>query len=58
MSETSFGRAPVPRDVKVPLRPARLVVSWLLGAIALLVAALIVPGVDVQGFWARSGSPR
>jgi uncharacterized membrane protein YvlD (DUF360 family) len=32
-------------------QPARLVLRWLLSAAALLVAAAIVPGVAVEGFW-------
>ncbi|MDH4177767.1 MAG: phage holin family protein [Thermoleophilia bacterium] len=32
------------------LRPTRLVLSWLVGALALLGAAAIVPGVRVEGF--------
>ncbi len=55
MPETSADQFPAVRDVKVPLRPARLVVSWLLSALALLIAALLVPHVDVEGFWAALG---
>ena len=33
------------------LRPSLLVVSWVLGAAALMVAALLVPGVHIAGFW-------
>lgn len=33
------------------LHPARVVVEWLLSALALLVAAAIVPGVHITGFW-------
>ena len=33
------------------LRPFRLVLSWLLSALALLVAAWLVPGVTITGFW-------
>jgi len=32
-------------------RPLRLVLSWLTSALALLVAATIVPGASVEGFW-------
>jgi uncharacterized membrane protein YvlD (DUF360 family) len=32
-------------------RPARLVVAWLVSALALLVAAAIVPGVSIDNFW-------
>ena len=33
------------------LKPLRLLVSWLLSAVALLVAASIVPHVDIPSFW-------
>jgi uncharacterized membrane protein YvlD (DUF360 family) len=33
------------------LRPLRLVFSWLLSAAALVIAALILPGASVDGFW-------
>ena len=33
------------------LRPSLLVVSWVLGAAALMVAAALVPGVHISGFW-------
>jgi uncharacterized membrane protein YvlD (DUF360 family) len=33
------------------LRPTRLVLAWLVSALALLVAAAIVPGVHITGFW-------
>jgi uncharacterized membrane protein YvlD (DUF360 family) len=37
--------------VRPRFRAVRLVVSWLVSAIALLVAAGIVPGVEIAGFW-------
>ena len=33
------------------LRPARLVISWIVSALALLIAATIMPGATVEGFW-------
>jgi len=33
------------------IRPARVVVAWLLSAVALLLAAAIVPGVSIEGWW-------
>jgi len=33
------------------LRPLRLVVSWVISALSLLFAALVVPNVTVSGFW-------
>jgi uncharacterized membrane protein YvlD (DUF360 family) len=38
------------RDLKVKLHPLRLLVAWVLSALGLLVAAYIVPGVDVESF--------
>ena len=38
------------RPERPRLRPTRLVVSWLLGALALLVAGWLVPGVSITGF--------
>ena len=32
-------------------RPARLVVTWILAALALMAAAWIVPGASIEGFW-------
>jgi uncharacterized membrane protein YvlD (DUF360 family) len=45
------GQRPAWRPERPRLRPARLVVSWLLGALALLVAGWLVPGVSITGFW-------
>jgi uncharacterized membrane protein YvlD (DUF360 family) len=47
---TATRERPAWQPERLRLRPARLVVSWLLGALALLVAAAIVPGVHVTGF--------
>ena len=33
------------------IRPSRLVVAWLIAALALLAATYIVPGAEVEGFW-------
>jgi uncharacterized membrane protein YvlD (DUF360 family) len=33
------------------LRPAPLIVAWVLSALALLIAAQIVPGASIEGFW-------
>jgi uncharacterized membrane protein YvlD (DUF360 family) len=37
------------------LRPVRLLLSWLLAAASLLVAAAIVPGVEAETFWGALG---
>ena len=33
------------------IRPARMIASWLVSALSLLVAAAIVPGAEIEGFW-------
>jgi uncharacterized membrane protein YvlD (DUF360 family) len=33
------------------IRPSRLVVAWLIAALALLAATYVVPGAEVEGFW-------
>ena len=38
------------RPVRPRLRPMRLVLAWLASAVALLVAAGLVPGAEVRGF--------
>jgi uncharacterized membrane protein YvlD (DUF360 family) len=45
-----FGERVAWKPAKPRLNPVRLVVSWLLSAAALFVAALIVPGIEVKGF--------
>jgi uncharacterized membrane protein YvlD (DUF360 family) len=37
------------------LRPLRLVVSWVISALSLLFAALVLPNVTVSGFWGALG---
>ena len=32
-------------------RPVRVVIAWILAALALIVAAAIVPGASIEGFW-------
>jgi uncharacterized membrane protein YvlD (DUF360 family) len=44
------GQRPAWRPERPRLRPTRLLLSWLLGALALLVAAWLVPGVSTTGF--------
>jgi uncharacterized membrane protein YvlD (DUF360 family) len=47
---TAFGEAVVWKPARPRFRPVPLLVSWLLGAAALFVATLLVPGVHVHGF--------
>jgi uncharacterized membrane protein YvlD (DUF360 family) len=35
------------RDVRPPVRPARLIFSWLVGAVAVFLAAALLPGLDL-----------
>jgi uncharacterized membrane protein YvlD (DUF360 family) len=50
-SDRGFGERVVWQPERPRLRPARLLVSWLVAAIAVMVAAAIVPGVSIDGFW-------
>ncbi|MGH3111903.1 MAG: phage holin family protein [Gaiellaceae bacterium] len=49
-AEDRYAEAVVWQPVRPQFHPARLVVSWLVSTIAVLVAASIVPGVSVEGF--------
>ncbi len=51
MTATTYGEKPVwgPKRPRIGL--VRLVVSWLLATVSLLVAAWIVPDADVKNFW-------
>jgi uncharacterized membrane protein YvlD (DUF360 family) len=46
----SYGEAITWEPAKPQYKPLRLLVSWLLAAAALVIAAWIVPGVSVEGF--------
>jgi uncharacterized membrane protein YvlD (DUF360 family) len=46
----AYGEAVTWQPERPRYRPVRLLVSWLLAAAALLIAASIVPGVSVEGF--------
>jgi uncharacterized membrane protein YvlD (DUF360 family) len=49
-SDQSYGEAVAWQPAKPQYKPLRLIVSWLLAAAALVIAAWIVPGVSVEGF--------
>ncbi len=51
MPETRFGQTLAWEPQAPKLRPGRLVVSWVISALALVAAAAIVPGASVEGFW-------
>jgi uncharacterized membrane protein YvlD (DUF360 family) len=46
-----YGETPGWRPEELRFHPLRLVVNWVVSATALLVAAAILPGVHVEGFW-------
>jgi uncharacterized membrane protein YvlD (DUF360 family) len=48
---TGFGE-PLAWQAELPkIRLARLIAAWVVSAVALLVAAAIVPGASIEGFW-------
>jgi uncharacterized membrane protein YvlD (DUF360 family) len=47
-----YGRRPKRADVRPRLKLRRLLLGWLLGAVAVYVAAAILPRFEVGGFWA------
>ena len=47
---TLFGESPSWNPARPRLRPWRLLIGWLVSAVALLVAAAIVPGVSIPSF--------
>ena len=50
-SGAAFGDRLTWKPERPRLRPAGLIVSWIVSALALLVAAEILPGASVEGFW-------
>jgi uncharacterized membrane protein YvlD (DUF360 family) len=54
-AEIEYQRPPRAGDVRPKVRPFRLLLSWLVSAAALFIAAWIVPNVDVQTFWGALG---
>ncbi len=51
MTPHDHGATPRRGDVSPHLRPTRLFVALLVNAVSVFVAALILPGFDVGGFW-------
>jgi uncharacterized membrane protein YvlD (DUF360 family) len=47
----AYGEATAWRPERPRLRPLHLVFAWIVNAIALLVAAAVVPGVHIDNFW-------
>ena len=50
-AETEYQRPPSAWDAKPRIHPLRLVLSWLVAAAALFIAAWIVPHVEIKTFW-------
>jgi uncharacterized membrane protein YvlD (DUF360 family) len=51
MTDATYGELPGWQPEVPRFHPLRLVLSWLVAALALLVAAAIVPNVDIPSFW-------
>ena len=51
-----YGAAPSRSDVHPKLHPARLVAWLLVSTVAFFLAALILPGFDIAGFWVALGA--
>jgi uncharacterized membrane protein YvlD (DUF360 family) len=47
----AYGEVPSWQPERPRLRPLRLLLSWLISAVALLVAAAVLPGVSISTFW-------
>ena len=52
---TEYGDRPQRADVRPQLRPTRVLLAWVVSAVAILLAAAILPGLDVDGFWGALG---
>jgi uncharacterized membrane protein YvlD (DUF360 family) len=50
-SQAQYGKAVSWQPERPKLKPLRLLISWVLTAVAFGVAAAILPGVDIEGAW-------
>jgi uncharacterized membrane protein YvlD (DUF360 family) len=50
MPEPAYGQTPPWQPAKPTYKPVRLLISWFLSAVAVVVAAAILPGVRIDGF--------
>jgi len=50
INQQAYGRSATWSPARPKLRPLRLLITWLASAVALLVAAWVVPGATVNGF--------
>ena len=46
-----YQQPPRAGDVRPKIKPLRLVLSWLIAAASLFIAAWIVPNVEIKAFW-------
>jgi uncharacterized membrane protein YvlD (DUF360 family) len=54
--QPAYGTAPSWSPQRPKLRPVRLAVAWLVGAVSLFVAAQILPGATINNFWGALGA--
>jgi uncharacterized membrane protein YvlD (DUF360 family) len=50
-ARASYGEAPAWRPERPKIRPARLILAWVISALSLMAAAAILPGAHIEGFW-------
>jgi len=55
-SADDYQQPPRAGDVRPKIHPVRVVLSWLIAAAALFIAALIVPHVEIKTFWGALGT--
>jgi uncharacterized membrane protein YvlD (DUF360 family) len=51
----AYGVRPEWKPQRLRIHPLRLVVSWVASAVALIVAAIVLPGVSIDNFWGALG---
>ncbi|HWB57300.1 MAG TPA: phage holin family protein [Gaiellaceae bacterium] len=51
MRAVSHGEVPAWKPERPRIRPARLILAWVISALSLLAAAAVVPGAHIDGFW-------
>ena len=52
MREVTYGQQPRWEPTAPRLRPGRLLVAWVVSAVSLILAALLLPGVELKGLGA------
>jgi uncharacterized membrane protein YvlD (DUF360 family) len=46
-----YGEVPAWKPERPRIRPARLILAWIISALSLMAAAGIIPGAHIEGFW-------